>query len=95
MGDEDTWSDGLASAYRNPTGRVHISVEADGLWSGTVTLQRQLPGMTSWEDVETYTGDIQEVFQDATPGAQYRIGCAAGNYTAGTTIARLVKESGR
>ena len=90
---QDTWTNPISSKYRNPTGRVNISIEADGAWSGTITLQRKLPDVATWEDVEEYTGDIQEYLEDQGEGVVYRIGCYIGNYISGTATVRLQKQS--
>lgn len=55
-------------------------------WSGTVTLQRSVSEPGAWTDVKTWTGTTSETYDDGLDNntIYYRIGVAAGDWTAGS-----------
>jgi len=88
----DTFTPGISPRYQNPSCRLNVSIDDDSVWSGTIRLQRKLSGMTTWEDVETYTDGVQEFIEDHSPGTLYRMGSYAADWTAGEARLRLAKQ---
>lgn len=90
----DTWSAPLSPVFHNKTGKVNVSIDADSAWDGVIRLQRQGPGESGYKTVQTYAGDLEEYFEDDTPGALYRIGQFAADYSAGSAAVKLTKQAG-
>src|SRR5689334_11431295 len=73
------------------------SISVSGTWSGKVVVQRQMDGMTTWEDIASpdgtvgWTSNIQTTYvaDDAT---LLRIGCRSGDFGSGTINVRLGTE---
>lgn len=67
-----------------------------GTWSGTVTLQRDIGGLGSWEDVESFTTNQSTTLNDLLDNQviYYRLGFKAGAYTSGTAVCSLSYASG-
>lgn len=79
----------IRSGYRT---FFSISIEADGSWSGTITLQRKRPeeADAAAKDVESFTGSSQDIAE--THGHwDYRLFVKSGDYTAGTVDLELHK----
>lgn len=62
-----------------------------GTWSGTLTLQRSIGEIGSWEDVNTYNGNGTKSFNDELDNSivYYRIGFNTGDFTSGTAEVAL------
>lgn len=84
-----TWTDPIKPDFRNieQYGRLNLSIA--GTWSGTVTLKRKLPGMSSYEDVDTHTANIQRTIVEIEPGTEYIAGMENGDWSSGTAEVRL------
>lgn len=77
------------------TGRIFQVVRA-GTWVGTVTLQRSVGAVGSWEDVSTYTANGTTSYDDGLDNSIvfYRLGFNAGDYTSGTADLSLTYDVG-
>jgi len=90
-----TWTDPW---YAEKGSRINVSIEDyNATTSMTITLQRRLPGDTSWgRDVKTWdvtgsSADVEETTAYPEPeGCYYRIGCnAASDYASGNCTCRI------
>jgi len=88
------WTEPLSS---EKGARISVSIgDYNATTDMTITLQRLLPGETSWgHDVDTWdvTGsspDYEYITKpEAENGVFYRIGCDTGDYTSGNCTVRL------
>lgn len=73
-----------------------FQVIRSGTWSGTLTLQRSIGAIGSWEDVETYTNNGTASFDDGLDNSIvfYRVGFNSGEYTSGSASASLTYDVG-
>ncbi len=69
------------------TGFFNISLS--GTWSATVTVQRSFDQGSTWFDVESFVGNVQEYGFEPEGGVVYRVGVKTGNFTSGTIVMRL------
>ena len=60
-----------------------------GTWVGTVTIQRSFDRGTTWQDVASYTSNIEDAGTEPEGGVLYRAGPKTGGYTSGTMVVRL------
>ena len=65
-------------------------------FTGTITLQRQLPGQTTWQDVPDPDGNFgwtaaTEQSYASDERQLIRLGCKTGGYSSGTATVRLGK----
>lgn len=72
------------------TGRI-FQVTRSGTWVGTLTLQRSIGEVGSWEDVETYTTNDTVSYDDDLDNSivYYRIGFNTGDFTSGSADVAL------
>lgn len=77
----DSWVS--EQAYPNPNAPSFL-VTITGTWVGTVTIQKSFNGGNSWADVTSFTSNTSNTSVTNDPGAAYRIGFKAGQYTSGT-----------
>ncbi len=77
------------------TSRI-FQITRAGTWSGTLTLQRSIGSVGSWEDVTTYTTNATVSYDDGLDNSivYYRIGFNAGDYTSGTADVSLSYDVG-
>jgi len=66
-----------------------FNFSASGTWAGTVTIQRSFDSGATWQDVETYTANIEVPGSEPELNVVYRAGFKAGEYTSGTAVVRL------
>ena len=90
----NSWSDPISTERG---ARLNVSIGSyNATTSMTITLQRKLPGDTSWgREVDKWavTGTSSPLEYITQPevenGVFYRIGCASGDYTSGYCTVRL------
>ncbi len=85
-----TWTDPIVPDFRHTEkfGKLNLSISGSS-WGGTVTLQRRLPEMSDFEDVDTFTVNTQDTISEIEEGAEYRVGMKNGEYSSGTAYVRL------
>lgn len=66
-----------------------FNLSITGTWAGTITVQRSFDSGATWEDVESYTSNVQRKGCEAEPDVRWRSGFKAGEYTSGTVHVRL------
>lgn len=73
-----------------------FTIEVTGTFTATLTLQRSVGEVGSWEDVTTYTVPTSTTYNDALDNQiiYYRIGIKTGNYTSGTATGVLTYTIG-
>lgn len=76
---ENTWSGPLLLQ-----GQFNISAQPGS--GSTVTLQRRFGASGSWLDIETYTGNTEKQATELEDDVYYRLGVAAGDYSAACTV---------
>ncbi|WP_456389743.1 hypothetical protein [Profundibacter sp.] len=90
------------ATYTNPirvagvtTGRI-FTIDIDGTWAGTVSLQRSVGEIGSWVTVGTYTANTNTTYDDGLDNSivYYRLGIETGNYTSGTAELSLIYAVG-
>lgn len=95
---EDQFTDYIRVTGVDTSRVFNISVDVDGGWSGTVTVQRSLSEPGDWSDVSglSYTADVTTTHDDGLDNqiAYYRIGVKTGNYSAGSAALTLSFGSG-
>lgn len=79
---EDTFSDEVALK-----GLFNISLS--GTWAATVYLQRSFDNGSTWNDVDSFTENVENIATEPESGVLYRIGVKAGGYTSGTVVGRI------
>jgi hypothetical protein len=94
----DQWSDSIRVTGVDNSRIFNISVDVDGSWSGTITVQRSVDEEGNWQDVSalSYTSDTTTTHDDGNDNQIifYRIGVKTGNYSAGTAALQLSYGSG-
>lgn len=68
-----------------------------GTWVATVVLQASVGAEGNWQDVASYSANVQDGFNDNLDNQviYYRIGVKTGGYTSGTAICNLQYASGQ
>ncbi len=64
----------------------YFNLSLSGSWAGTVKLERSFDNGSSWQIVDSFTANIENVGYEPE-GATYRLRCSA--YTSGVIIGRL------
>ena len=82
IGAANLWTDAV-----HLVGYFNLSISDD--WTATVTVQRSFDQGDTWHVVDTWTENAQEYGLEPEGGVYYRVGIAAGDYTAGTCVVRL------
>lgn len=71
-------------------GGKRFSLNIDGIFSATVTLQKTYDGgVTIYDDEITFISPSNEISLPLAESAEYRIGVKTGNYVSGTVDVRL------
>lgn len=60
-----------------------------GTWVATVTLQRSFDDGGTWQDVETFTANLERIGVSPETNIQFRFGIKTGDFTSGTVVGRL------
>jgi len=91
---DDQWSDPIRVTGVGTT--RDVTVTRAGTWAGTVRLQRSLAEPGNWANVQDYTGNATETYNDGLDNeiAFYRIGMGSGDHTSGTAELSLLYSSG-
>ena len=73
-----------------------FTIIISGTFTATVTLQRSVGAVGSWEDLSTYTTSGTTLYNDSLDNQIifYRLGVKTGNYTSGTAVTSLVYSLG-
>lgn len=73
-----------------------IAYATSGTWTATVTLQRSIGAVGSWEDVTSFSANTSSTYADGLDNqiVYYRIGVKTGDYTSGTVSATLNYTAG-
>ena len=91
---DDQWSDPIRVTGVGTT--RDIEVTRAGTWSGTVRLQRSISEPGNWANVQDYTTNATETYNDGLDNeiTFYRIGMGSGDHTSGTAELSLLYSSG-
>lgn len=85
VGAQNTFTDGLTVS-----GHKRVGISVTGTFSGTVVLQRKVPGAAdnTYVDVASWTAVAEKVLENVG-NFTYRLGIKTGGYTSGTATCRL------
>ena len=79
----------LSPTYKNPSGKLDISIEVSSDWSGTIALQKTRDGGDTVKEVSTFTGDVETTIEDHADNVEFRLICTV--FAAGEAEAALYR----
>lgn len=78
----------FTAALSLPVSKPNFNLSIWGTFIAAVTLQRSFDGGTTWLDVKSYAGPLEDRGFEPE-GALYRVGVKTGGFTSGTVNVRL------